>query len=61
MDATPEGSKVKSDYDISELDISFDKISKQATSTGAAVPLTGKEGETGAEQAVPEVSKLSEE
>ena len=29
MDATPsESAKVKSDYDISELDISFDKISK---------------------------------
>ena len=45
MDAAPEGTKVKSDYDISELDISFDKISKQAPSAGAAVPLTGKEGE----------------
>lgn len=42
LDAKPaEGAKVKSDYDISELDISFDKISKQAPSTAGATT-TGK-------------------
>lgn len=63
MDATPDSKKVTSDYDLSELDISFDKISKQpegviktetaASSTAAA------ESETS--QKAPEVSKLTEE
>ena len=35
LDATPsEGTKVKSDYDISELDISFDKVSKSVPPVG---------------------------
>lgn len=43
MDAAPEAGKaVKSDYDLDELDISFDKVSKGA---GAATIQPAKEGE----------------
>ena len=43
MDAAPEAGKaVKSDYDLSELDISFDKVSKGTS--GVAVQAL-KEGE----------------
>lgn len=43
MDAAPEAGKaVKSDYDLSELDISFDKVTKGAS--GAATQ-AAKEGE----------------
>jgi hypothetical protein len=43
MDAAPEAGKaVKSDYDLDELDISFDKVSKGA---GAATTQPAKEGE----------------
>lgn len=43
MDAAPEAGKaVKSDYDLSELDISFDKVSK--VTSGANIQAL-KEGE----------------
>jgi hypothetical protein len=43
MDAAPEAGKaVKSDYDLDELDISFDKVSKGA---GGAATQPAKEGE----------------
>ena len=39
LDSQPEAAKVKSDYDMDDLDISFDKISKTPSPAGSA--LTG--------------------